>query len=101
MNPIKIGANIRGAIVFDLSKDAIVDMINETKLVGGEAAVIITRYPIICNAPDGQSKNVEAINGTPVAIVATCPPDQIFVTDTQTFCDVKQQEKEMGLLNEN
>jgi hypothetical protein len=93
-------AGTRRGIVFERSEAAIIDAINE--YVARTAVwpdVIVVPVPLISEAKE--DANVEMVHGIPVAICPSLPHDRVFVTDTQMYCDIKQYEKEAGLLNEH
>ena len=87
-------------IVFEQSEAAIAQVIDEFRVVYGRFPdVLVVPIPIISEAK--KDANVEIVCGIPVAICQLQPPGQILATDTQTYCNLKQAEKEMGLLNEH
>jgi hypothetical protein len=95
-----IGAGTRRGIVFERSEAAIIDAIDEYACrTGSWPDVIVVPVPLISELKDGV--NIEVVCGVPVVICPSLPCDRVFVTDTQSFCNIKQNEKEGGLLNEH
>jgi hypothetical protein len=95
-----VNAGTKRGIVYELSEASIIDAINEfTARTGAWPDVIVVPIPLISEVKAGA--NVETVCGIPVAICPSLPRDKIYVTDTQAFCDIKQIERERGLLNEH
>lgn len=93
-------AGTKKGIVFERSEQAIREAIDEFTVTRGKLPdVIMVPLPLISEAFPGLT--IDKVAGIPVSICPSSPVNQIFVTDLQTFCNVKQREKEEGYLNEH